>query len=589
LDATSCYNIIQAHVTKDKAERDEWDLYDSWYMSEFHGAKNRGGFADVVLDSSTDADDDRAGVETNYTFAFVDTMIANVCPLNPQVTVRSQMKGKEQIAKNRSKFCNDLLRRVKAYEKAWEVGSNTAICSRGVTKVFWSQPLGAVEVEVIDSRRFFFDRSTSFDKARYACEVTLVTKDEFQARLKRRKRGAPAYDKEVAERAQFTSAPQWSSQGEDPNGKGAEAFQWAVVYEFYDFAASKYYHFLDGVEEPLISGPLPYKYTRNPFVLTVFNRSRRDHGGVSDVKLMAGSQEQLNEIDSLELMHAFKSMPITAVNSENLDSPEDGMEALENVNKPGAIVDMKLLSGRSMADTVTTLTAPSISPSFNTMRSVVKESIAFTLALADYQRGRGGDSELATELSLIDAAMKTRNGRRIKVMEGWVSEVAKKALGIQRQMMDVMQQIPVLETGAASPEMLDIDALGFDRGVSPEQAEKEWWYLYDTVPFSPTENNRLVQLNSLQKFFTFLVNNPNIDQRKLVLKFLELLGLDDLVADGSAPQAPAMPQAPAQTGGNQNLPTGQDRPATGGMPAGMEGMDPTQTIPPTGRADQAKV
>lgn len=584
MNAKQCYDIIQTHLSQDSQERDEWDEWTRWYHSEAYDRPARGGASNIVLSKREGEDlDEAVNVETNYTFAFIDTMTANVCPSNPQVTASAAHDRNRGYAKARERLINSTLRIDGAGEKAREFATYAGLCGRGVTKVVWNASLARPEASNLDPRRFFWDRTVPFEKSRYACEVTLVTEDEFKARLKRGKRGGVKYDKEVAETVNFGARPEWFL--EDEGHKISSNFRWAVIFEFWDFTAGKYYHFLEGQEKPLLEGPLPFLYVRNPFVLKTFNVSTRDSGGISDVKLIASNQEQLNEINSLELQHALKSIPGIIVNTSSVDSPEEFMDALQALNRPGGIVEAKVATNvRSPADLFATVPTPGILPSFATMRNVTREGIAFTLGMSDYQRGQATGSDLATELSLINQSLQTRNGRRVATMGRWVVDLAIRYIGLYRQFLAPTAEVPVFDATGAVSEILDYDKLGFSDSATLGQAEQDWWFNFDVVPFDPAENNRIVQLRSIQQFFPFLVNNPNVDQAKLVSKLLDLLGMEDLVQI-QQPKA-AMPQQPVTPfGGGGNQPT--DGINAGGTPAGIA--DPTQALPPQPTADQPKV
>jgi len=585
VDAKQCYGIINTHVSQESEERKEWDQWTDWYHAEATSAGGTRSGDALFLSHNQALDAEEAiVVETNYAFAFIDTMTANVCPKNPQITVGAVLEKHKRFAKARERLANSCLRRDNAGALSVQFATNAGICGRGVTKVVWNASLNRPEASDIDPRRFFFDMTVPFHKSRYAIEVTLVTEDELKMRVKRKK-SEFKYNKDVAARAQYGSYPDWFK--ETDGGKSiSSAFRWAVVYEFWDFVGGKYFHFLDGNEEPLLEGPLPYTYVRNPFIVKTFNRSLRHHGGLSDIKLIASHQEHLNEIDSLELTHAMKSIPATVVNSSAVDSPEEFMSAITAVDRPGAYIEAKCSTNiRNPADFFAQLPTPTLIPSFATMRNVAKEGMAFTLGMADYQRGKGGGSDLATELSLMDQSLQTRNGRRVITMMSWVSELAQKYIGLYRQFLSPDGVAPVFESTTSVSEVLDIDSLGFSQGATLGEAEQEWWYMYESVAFDPAENSRLVQLRSIQQFFQFLVNNPNVDQAKLVHKLLDLLNMSELAAVVT-PQA-AMPQQPVQSaGGAQNQPV--DRPATGGMPMSMA-TDPTANLPPQATADQPKV
>ena len=50
---------------------------------------------------------------------------------------------------------------------------------------------------------------------------------------------------------------------------------------------------------------------------------------------------------------------------------------------------------------------------------------------------------------------------------------------------------------------------------------------YEVVPFNPSANSKSAQLGRLMQFMQLLLNNPLIDQTRLMIKILELLELGD--------------------------------------------------------------
>jgi len=94
---------------------------------------------------------------------------------------------------------------------------------------------------------------------------------------------------------------------------------------------------------------------------------------------------------------------------------------------------------------------------------------------------------------------------------------------------------------------------------------------YEIVPYSPTENSKAAQVKKLTQFLPSLIQNPNIDQRKLMAHLLEVLdiGADVLLSAAQLQQQQQMQQMQQQAGAqaqdmaNEQMP---DTLASGGMP-----------------------
>ena len=85
-------------------------------------------------------------------------------------------------------------------------------------------------------------------------------------------------------------------------------------------------------------------------------------------------------------------------------------------------------------------------------------------------------------------------------------------------------------------------------------------YDYEAVPFSAPEANRVVLLKQLERFAPVLLNNPLVDQNKLMQQLLDLLLMPNVKADQPPPQmAPeGLPPEGAPPGMNAGGATGLD-------------------------------
>ena len=108
-----------------------------------------------------------------------------------------------------------------------------------------------------------------------------------------------------------------------------------------------------------------------------------------------------------------------------------------------------------------------------------------------------------------------------------------------------------------------------------DPGQKPLDYDYVAIPYSPTENHRLVQLQKIQQYMPLLLESPGVDKEKLIVKLLDLLQLSDVLAPAQPAQpAPAaqLPGMPGMTGmppGMPPMPQG-DTLATGALPPGSE-------------------
>jgi hypothetical protein len=332
------------------------------------------------------------------------------------------------------------------------------------------------------------------------------------------------------------------------NEASRSVYKWVTVYEVYDFQGKgRYYHFLEDVEEPLFAGELPYRYAKNPFTLLSFNENMANLAGLSDIKLIQSLQERLNEIDTLELWHAHTSTPVMLVNTALVDNPEDIMTSLADANQPGSMVAIQGKANAPLGDIIGQTPIPSITPSFKEMRARCNQVIEFILGIPQYSRGVVGVADVATEVALADTATRTRNGRRIKQVEDMLRDMADKVVSLYEEFLAEDSLLPIRLTDSQKVLTATRDSLQFVSERDPEDRALE--YDYEAIPYSPTENHRLVQLQKLQQYMPLLLQSPIVDQEKLLTKLLDLLQMREVLAVQKGPTAPpAMPPQPGMPG-----------------------------------------
>jgi len=558
--------IIKTHKTKSNSERRDWDRWRAWYVSEYWNNDNSQPTGSVPIGGDMS---ENVNFETNYPYAYVDTMIANVCPQNPKITVMARRDELKPAAQFREALIDDTFRRNSLHTLLWKTATNSAICGRGFMKVVWNFRKNSAEIFSVDPRQVFFDMSASrWEDIRYLVEITVLTEAEFKSRMKAKSDGKSQYNKKVAEHAKYAGYPSWLKDNNNSNNlneASTDVYKWVTVFEVYDFEGDgKYYHFLDDVEEPLFEGELPYRYIRNPFIHLSFNENMKDMGGLSDIKLIQSLQERLNEIDTLELWHAHTSTPVMLVNTALADNPEDILTALQEANQPGSMVAVQGKANAPLGDIIGQTPMPSMSPSFTEMRGRCNNVIEFILGIPQYSRGVVGVADVATEVALADTATRTRNGRRIKQIEDLIRKASQRVVAVYEEFLPSDTNLPVRLTD--SQEVLKVNRETLRLADERDPGQQPMDYDYETIPYSPTENNRLVQLQKLQQYMPLLQQSPVVDQQKLIIKLLDLLQLRDVIKPPPPPAPPAPPGMPGMPpGGPPGMP---------GMPPGMPGMPP---------------
>jgi len=571
--------IIAAHIAQANKTHEKWDKWRAWYRSEFW--------------DSAASQDSPLLIENNYLYAFCDTMVASVCPPNPQVTCdpRKTDEKTKLAARYREALINDALYRTDAYKLLWKMSTYASVYPRAFMKTVWNFARQRPDFLVLDPRYVFFDMSVSrWEDARYVIEVTTLTKHEFEKRStpEKDKENEVFYDQGVAGKAKFGTFPKWLKDSEQTSAADAEkirdTFEWITVYEVYDFTADRYYHMLEDCEEPLFEGDLPYVFVRNPFKMLTFNDNLSDIGGMADSQLVERQQRRLNELDTLELRHAQASIPVTVINEALCDNPEDFVDQVANATSPGDVVRLQGKNAAPLGDIIGSTPTAGLTPEFMDIRDRIESSIQFVLGIPEYARGVAGTSEIATELALVDSAMRTRLGRRTKLINGVIKHMAISTIGLYEEFLDDAREIPVRMSGERDAVVVAREHLSARSAVTAEFMRQEGETIeepleidYQVVPFSPTENSKSAQIKKLQPVMEMFLGLPSINQNKLLAHILDLF---DVRADvlKSEEEIAAEQQPPAMPPPGAAPPGGEDILATGGVPAGMPEGPPTEAM-----------
>ena len=572
LTKTQVRGLIDTHRTKARSDTRRWDMFRSWYTSEYWGSES-----DVPQGAASGEGADLS-METNYPYAFVDTMVANICPNNPKVTVNARREGLSGAAKYREALINDTFQRISAHRVLWRAATMSSVYPRSFVKAVWNFRRRSPDFLVIDPRYVWYDQSVGrWEDIRYLIEVTVLTKSDFQSRVKTEEDPDQPYSPKVAERASFGGYPQWLQDTDQNrsmlNTASREVFEWVTIYEIYDFSGDgRYYHFLEDSDEPLFAGDLPYRFVRNPFHQLTFNDNLGNIGGLSDVKLIAPVLERLNELDTLMLWFAQTSIPITMVNTGLVDNPERIKTQLRNATVPGSMVEVSGKANASIRDIIGHTQTPSLSPEFIATRDRAIQIIEFLLGIPQYSRGVVGVTDVATEVALADSATRTRNGRRMKQVYDCVSAMAKHTIGLYEEFLAEDEILPVRLLDDV--ETVEVTRASMKaREILSAMGEEPLEYDYEAVPYSPSENNRLTQLRNLAQFIPLLTQAPSVDQEKLTRKLAELLQVEDVIKDQVAPPTamPGGPGGPLPPGTPEG---GGDTIASGALPPGTEPVMP---------------
>jgi len=575
MDGKLAHSLIKTAKARMVKEGEVWRRYRRWYKAD----DPNGSEEDNPTGSSEITEYEEITLETNYPYAYVDTMVANVCPPNPQLTLHAKKDELKDAAFAREALTNSVLRECKAHSKFWEIATRASIFGRCWSKVIWNHKKARPQIKRIDPQYVFFDQDAEdFEDIGWLIEVTTVKQREFKKKRKNGKKQGLTYNQNVVKKMNWTGYPQWlldiSKASNEYQADIRESFKWTTIYEVYDFLEGTYAQYVDNVEEPLMKqNSLPYKYMGNPYTLVTFNDNLEDLAGLSDVKLIARLQERLNELDTLELQHIQASIPAVVLNTGLVDKPEGALTALQNSSYPGAVLRINGIEKAPLRDILGQTPTPQISPNWNQLRDRIVQTIEFILGLPQYQRGVVGVADVATEVALADTATRTRNGRRVKVVQDLGADVGMKIIALYEEYLEKDTRLRVRIHESTKSVLVDREALAFPEVGADAKESSQQWYEFDAVAYSPTENHKVNVLNQIRELAPLLQNSPLVDQVQLMKKILRLLDMPNAFVE---PQ-----QAP-----NAQLPGGIDpetgTPLGGVPPMGGSGPDGRGMVPSSG-------
>lgn len=566
------FKVVESWRDKAKSQRKVLERYASAYRSAYYPRSDTGDDRDH---------DESVTRETNYLFAFADTMVAQIVPPNPQVTIDANLKSLKDGAKFREALVNRNFEKEKLGQKLWAMCTRATVWPRVFLKAVWSPARKRAIYRVIDPQYVFFDADAeTWEDTRYVIEVVPLTRADFDKRLKKPKKRGGFYRNDAKEDVVFGAWPKWLKPEADWDDRPVnpendavnivrDGYEWTVVYEIYDFKAKKFYHFADGVERALMVSDLPYRHVKNPYKILTFNDNLKDLGGLSDAELVFPTLERLNELQTLKLWHIKTAIPVPVVHEGLVDDPEAFTDAYESIDGPGQTISLPAKAAVGIDQVLGTTPTPTLPVEWGSVEQSLQSDAEFVLGMPAYTRGAVGQSDVATELALTDTANKTRNARRQKevhLITQWAAEVT---VQLWMEFMDEEAQIPTRLMDGVDGQALTRELLEFG-----DKTDDPWAYDYTAHPFNASELNDVVKLKQFETLLPVLLQGiatGDISSRKLFENLTELMHMPDLMVDEEERKA-QQEQQQAMAGGMD--PNAQAAMMAGGGGEAMPGMPP---------------
>lgn len=576
-------SVIRGGKGRMASDREGWDVLARTYRGSY-------GSKETVSGEVRPEDDAEEEIthETNYLFGFADTMVASTCPRRPAVTLTPRIRRDRPVTKAREALANEYLKQIRAGKHLRKTVNMAHIYPRAFLKASWSFEDNAPRIRAIRPHKVFFDLAADdWEDVRYVIEVRPITRATFARRVKGPGKRGGLYRADAMKDANFGSYPEWlvSEDRKDRSDAAAvarAAYQWVTVYEVYDFVEKKLWHFLDGDVPALYEGKLPWKYLQNPFYMVQFHDNLEDLGGLSDGQLAFPGIQQLNSLSTLKMWHVKSSIPIGLLNKKYLDDPEAFVTAIQAVDGPGQMVEFETRVDVTGDQLLGWTRSPSLPVDFNGMQDQVRSDTEFVLAMPAHLRGQGGDTDVATQLSLIDTATKTRNGDRQEEVYGAVAWMGVSILSLFAEF------IPEDFARDAQVEGKDMTLTPQTLGFFDEEGEA---YDFDpkeldviSHPYNAEQVNDVAQFRKLSTVLPYLNASPDVNKRKLTAKLLDFMHMSEILATEEEAAAAAQAAQGAPTAGPStpapadippdNMPAEAEAPATGGQVAVGTGTPP---------------
>lgn len=515
--------LINQHLTAMlNNEREQWDEARAWMQGRYW-TQVPGQSEWQVMKTSE-----------NFTFALVETAGASLVPRHPQITCQPRLPMKPDDVLARERYVNMALDASKFRRELQMSVQDCVLCGRSIYKTTWSRTLNRPLVRAIDPRSLIFDLTARrVEDIKYYCEVTVISKEEFDRRVAEKfyklpeGKGPPEGDKYPAwlqDSDGMSGTANTSSAGS--SYRELRSWQpWITIYEWYDTVEKRVTHWHEGFDKPLLD--LPNDYV--PYTLYFLNSNGQDCRGLSEILLVKPNIEAVNQLLSYMMILVRLQIPRILYNASLIT--EEQVAKLMSA-EPGAWVGFSLPPGGAQAirEAFEQAPIPSIPPEVNALLQKEESIIAYVSAMAEAARGQVTGARTATELALIEGQLRTRLMARQANVDEATADVGAKILYLAGKKLKEPVQIRIGSDANGNPEWATIE---------PGQLA-DMSVMFEVVPYSPLDNNRAVAEERFIAQLPVIASRPNVDQALLNDEMVRVLRLNPKMFQGQPP--PPMPQ-----------------------------------------------
>ena len=489
----------------------------------------------------------------NMIYAIADTAVSALLGPNPSVGAVARTPVSQDAAPAVTGLIEYVFETNKFRRKAATSLIDAVLCKRGIFKTGWDAKKDIPIIRAINPSSVFFDLTVrDADDIRYWIEATVISYDEFKARVK-----SGQYKSELVKEVTPDRYPKWLL---DENQKSTtdtvrDAFQWVTIYEYYARERGIMQHYVKQADAVVFEDKIDYI----PYSMYTLNQSGIDCLGLSEVQLVLKQQETINDLLTHMKQITYLQIPRVMYDSGRV-SEEDLNKAVEA--SAGSFIGINPSNSealRSLATLFYEMPIPDSPAGVKEFIARQEDDAAFISALAEAARGQVAGARTATEMAIIDAQLRTRLATREGHLNDALEDVAKKVFYLCKKYMRDARLIRI--SGGNKWEQLSHKDL-IDIDVD-----------FEMIGYNPIRRNPGMMAETLIQMLPFLSQNQNVDIRRLTEEILSNLGLPSRIL---IPEADLIAQQEAAAAQQQAMIMAEQQAKLGGAAAGRPAIEAQQ-------------
>mgnify|MGYP003114149955 CR=1 FL=1 len=486
----------------------------------------------------------------NIIYAIADTAVSALLGPNPSVGAVARTPRSQDAAPAVTGLVDYVFDSNKFRRKAATTLIDAVLCKRGIFKTGWDAKRDIPIIRAINPSSIFFDLTVrDSDDIRYWIEATVISYDEFKARVKSGK-----YKADLVKEVTPDRYPKWLL---DENQKSStdtvrDAFQWVTIYEYYDRERGIMQHYIKQADAVVFEDKIDYI----PYSMFSLNQSGIDCLGLSEVQLVLKQQETINDLLTHMKQITYLQVPRVMYDSGRV-TEEDLNKAVDS--SAGSFVGINPSNSEALRSLATLFYEMPIPDSPSGVKDFIarqEEDAAFISALAEAARGQVAGARTATEMAIIDAQLRTRLATREGHLNDAIEDVAKKVFYLCKKYMQTNRMIRV--SGSTKwAELSHKDLVDIDVD-------------FEIVSYNPIRRNPGMMAETLIQMLPFLSQNENVNVRRLTEEILTNLGLPSRILIPEEDIIAAQEELAAQ---QQMMMQAEQQAKLGGAAAGKPAME----------------